>query len=67
MTICYKIDIGSAGNIMSWYIIKKLFPRVTEAELMDTIKNHVKLKTYNKKFITQLGTCMVIINYKNNK
>ena len=52
---------------MPWYIFKKLFPRVTESQLMKTIKNHIKLKTYNKTFITQLRTCMVIITYKNNR
>ena len=65
--ILYKIHTGSNGNIMLWYIFKKLFPRVTEAELMKTIKNHIKLKTYNKTVIAQLGTCMLIINYKDNK
>ena len=39
LTVLYKIDTGSDGNIMSWYIFKKLFPRVTEAELEKTIKN----------------------------
>ena len=39
ITIPYEIDTGSDGNIMPWYISKKLFPRVTEAELMKTIKN----------------------------
>ena len=33
ITIPYKIDTGSDGNIMPWYIFKKLFPRVTKAEL----------------------------------
>ena len=33
LTVPYKIDTGSNGNIMPWYIFKKLFPRVTEAEL----------------------------------
>ena len=33
LTVPYKIDIGSDGNIMPWYIFKKLFPRVTEAKL----------------------------------
>ena len=48
VTILYKIDTGSDSNIMPWYIFKQLFPRVTEAELTKTIKNHIKLKTYNK-------------------
>ena len=63
----YKIDTGSDGNIMPWYIFKKLFPRVTEAELIQTIEKHIKLKKYNKTYITQLGMCVVIINYKINK
>ena len=62
MVILYKIDTGSDGNIMPWHIFKTLFPRVTESQLMKTIKNHIKLKTYNKTFITQLGTCAVIIS-----
>ena len=33
LTIPYKIDTGSDGNIMLWYIFKKLFPKVTEAKL----------------------------------
>ena len=28
--ILYKIDTGNDGNIMTWYIFKNLFPRVTE-------------------------------------
>ena len=34
---------------------------------MKTIKNHIKLKMYNKTFLKQIGTCTVIITYKNNK
>ena len=44
-----------------------MFPRVKEAKLEKTIKTHIKLKTYNKTVITQLGTCTVIIDYKDNK
>ena len=62
--IPYKIDTGSDSNIMSWYIFKKLFPRVTESQLAKTIKSQIKLKINNKIFITQLGMCMVTINYK---
>ena len=67
MLIPYKIDTGSDGNIMLWYIFKKLFPRVTESQLTKTVKNHITLQMYNKTFITQLGTCVVIISYKNNR
>ena len=52
---------------MPCFIFKKMFPRVTLAELPKTIKNHIKLKMYNKTVIAQLGTCVVIINYKDNK
>ena len=31
IVIPYKIDIGSDGNIMPWYVFKKLFPRVTNS------------------------------------
>ena len=44
-----------------------MFPRVTESQLMKTVKNHIKLRMYNKTCITQLGTCVVIIDYKNNR
>ena len=63
----YKIDTGNDDNIMPWYIFKKLFPRVTETELAKPFKNHIKLKTYNKTVIAQLGMCIVTINYKDNK
>ena len=67
LTVPYKIDTGNDGNIMPWYIFKKLFPRVTETKLIKTIKRHIKLKTYNKTVITQLGTCMVTINHNDDK
>ena len=67
MIIPYKIDTGSDGNIIPWYIFKKLFPRVSESQLTKTIKDHIKLKKYNKTFIAQLGTCAVIIAHKNNR
>ena len=67
ITVPYNIDTGSDGNIMPWYIFKKLFPMVTETELTKTVKNHIKLIMYNKTVKTQLGMCMVIINYKDNK
>ena len=53
LTFPYKIDTGSDGNIMPWYIFKKLFPQITEDKPEKTIKKHIKLKTYNKTVITQ--------------
>ena len=63
----YKIHTGSKGNIMPWYIFKRLFPSFTEAKCKKTIKRHIKLKTYNKTVITQLVTCVVTIDFKDNK
>ena len=48
---------------MPLHIFKRLFKNVTEAKLKKTIKKHLKLKTYNKTAITQLGTCVVTINF----
>ena len=42
-----------------------MFPRVTESQLTKSIKFHIKLKMYNTTVMTQLGTCAVIIEYKN--
>ena len=39
MVIPYKIDRGSDGNIMPWYIFKKLSPRVTKYQFAKTVKN----------------------------
>ena len=39
MVIPYKICTGSDGNIMPWYIFKKLFLGVTDSQLTKTIKN----------------------------
>ena len=36
VTVSCKIDTGSDGNIMPWYIFRKLFPQVTEAKLKKT-------------------------------
>ena len=40
ITILCKIDTGSDGNIMPWYIYKKLFPSIKEADLKKTVKTH---------------------------
>ena len=65
--IPYKIDMGSEGNIMPLYIFKKLFKNITEEQLKTSIKSHIRLCTYNKTNIMQLGTCAVLIKFKNVK
>ena len=64
--IPYKIDTGSEGKIIL-YIFKKLFKNMPEEELKGSIKSNIKFKTYNGTYITQLGTCVVTIKFKNSK
>ena len=52
---------------MPLYIFKKLFKDMLEEQLKGSIKSNIKLKTYNGTYITQLGTCMVTIKFKNSK
>ena len=52
----YKVDKGSDGNIMPLHIYKKLFPNITNDQLVVTKKNNIQLKMYNKTAVTQLGT-----------
>ena len=40
MSIPYKLDMGSIGNIMPWHIFKKLFPGVTDVWLVETVNKH---------------------------
>ena len=63
----YKSDIGSEGNLMPLYIFKRLFKNMLEEQLKRYIKGNIKLKTYNVTHITQLGTCTVLIKFKNLK
>ena len=63
----YKINTGSEGNLMPLYIFKKLFRNMLEEQLKSSTKDNIKLKTYNRTHITQLGTCTVIIKFKNFK
>ena len=64
LTVPYKIDTGSDGNIMPGYIyVRNCFQQLEKLNSEKTVKKHIKLKTYNKTVITQLGTCMVIIDY----
>ena len=44
MVIPYKIDTGSDGSIMPWYILKKLSPRVTNYQLTKNVKSTYKTK-----------------------
>ena len=65
--IPYKIDTGSEDNIMPLIMFKKLFKNTTEEQLQKSIQSHIRLKTYNKTHVTQLGMCVVVIKFKNIK
>ena len=65
--IPYKISISSEGNVMPLYIFKKLFKNITEEQLKRSLKGNIKLKTYNRTYIMQLGTCTVLVKFKNFK
>ena len=45
----------------------KLFPKITNGQSQAMKNNNVQLKMYNKTTITQLGTCIVELEHKNNK
>ena len=50
---------------MLLFIFKKVFKNTTEEQLQKSIKGHIRLRTYNKSNITQLGTWVVVIKFKN--
>ena len=63
--IPYKIDTGREGNITSLYIFKKTVQRYDRETARKVFKNNIKLKTYNGMHIMQLGTCVILIKFKN--
>ena len=65
--IPYKIDTGSEGSIMLLFLFKKLFRNTTEEQWQKSIQSPIRLKMYNKTHTTQLGTGMVVIEFKNIK
>ena len=67
INIKYKIDMGNDCNIMPTYLFKKLFPEVTNEQLVATVNKCILLEMYNKTTITQLGICKVNIEHKNIK
>ena len=63
----YKVDTGSKGIIMPLHIYKKLFPEITNEQLVAAKNKYILLKMYNKTTITQLGTCTVEVEHNNNR
>ena len=61
--IPYNIDTSSEGNLMPLYMFKRLCGHQSIEQLKRSIKNNVKLKTYNGTQIEQLGMCMAIHVY----
>ena len=44
ITVPYKIDTSSNGNVMPLHIYKKVFPRATKEQLMATRNTNIQLK-----------------------
>ena len=63
----YTIDTSNEGNLVPLYIFKRLFKGMLEEQLKGSIKSNIKLRTCNGTHITQLGTCAVIIKFKDLK
>ena len=47
ITVPYKVDMGSNGNIIPLYIYKKLYPKATMEQLATIRNTNIKLKMYN--------------------
>ena len=67
MIVPCKIDTGSHGNMMPVHVFRRLYSKVTNKQVAATKKQCILLQKYNKTTITQLGTCTVVIDHKNNK
>ena len=52
---------------MHLHLYKKLFPRETKEQLAATKDIKIKLETYNRTAITQLGICKVKIEHTNKQ
>ena len=65
LEVSYKINTGSEGKIIPLYIFRKLFANIGKDQLKWSVKGNIKLKMYNGTHITQLGTCVVQIKFKN--
>ena len=55
----YKVDYATAH-------IQKIFPKVTNEQLATTKNKNILLKVYNRATITQLRTCTVEVEHKND-
>ena len=52
---------------MSLHVYKKLFPKITNEQLVAMKHISIQLKVYNKTTVTQLHTCAAELENKNNK
>ena len=52
---------------MPLYIFKKLLKGMMDEQLEKSMKNNIKLRTYNGMHITQYGMYAVLIKFKNVK
>ena len=63
ITVPYKVDKSSDGNIIHLHIYKKIFPTATKEQLAATKNNNIQLKLYNRTAITQLSMCKLKLQH----
>ena len=63
ITVPYKDDMSSNGNIMPFYIYKKLFPKATQEQLAARKDTTIKLKMCIQTTIKQLGICRLQLKH----
>ena len=44
ITVPYKVDTGSDGNIMPFHIYKMVFPKATKEQLLATRNTNIQVK-----------------------
>ena len=52
---------------MPLHIYKRIFPRATKEQLLESNNKNIQLKTYNRTRITQLGICKVKLEHNNQQ
>ena len=64
ITVPCKVDMGSSGNIIPFYMFKNSFPGATVEQLAATKDTKIKQKMYNQIMIMQLDICRVTLECK---
>ena len=60
----FKVDTGADGNLLPLGEFFKHFPKANMTQLAKTIDIGMKLYAYNNTEIKQLGTCELLVEYR---